>query len=159
MRGLCKMRKPEDLTSFRFSGISRPLSIWTMTNLPDFGWPGTFFSNFLGLFYLRWLCVAQLPQFLQSCQGGCHQKTSDCQKLEAHPKCGQKYSEFAVWTSLRVCWKSQLFERWLLFHSQWQSKAKVHFAWGNNQLLHRDEIPRQVPRCFHRYTWMLQRGR
>ena len=85
---------PKAFTSWKLRWV-REL-IWTTTYLPDVSWPGIFFSNddFTAAFDLRRLCVVHQWQVQQNGQAGCRQKTSDCQKLEVHPKCGRQHFEF-----------------------------------------------------------------
>ena len=92
---------PKAFTSCRLSG-SPPLSIWTMTYLPDVSWPGIFISNgdFTAAFDLRRLCAVHQWQVQQNARAGCPQKTSGCQKLEVHPKCGRRHFESDLHSSL-----------------------------------------------------------
>ena len=73
---------PKALTSFRLSGLASPLSIWTMTYLPDKAWPEILIRNIhltTKQSYLWWLYVARLCQVQQSGQGENLRRTSGWQ--------------------------------------------------------------------------------
>ena len=113
---------PKAFTSRRLSA-SPPLSIWTITYLPDASWPGIsamIISQFE--FDLRWWCVAHQCQVQQNGQRRCHQKTSGFQRSEAHPRCGHRHFEFVPHSNL-VGWRSQPGGRWLRCRSQWQARV------------------------------------
>ena len=120
---------PKAFTSWRLSW-SPPLSIWTMTYLPDVSWPGIFISNndFTAAFDLRRLCAVHQWQVHRNAPAGCRQKTSGCQKLEARPKCGRRHFESDLHSSL-LCWISQPFLQWPLCRSQWRSRV-LRRCWG-----------------------------
>ena len=147
---------PKAFTSLRLSR-SLPLSIWTMTYLPDVSWPGRMGSVINDYFTvasdLRWLCAAHWWQVQQNDQEGFRQRTFASQKLEDCLK--RAHQHFGFGSQRCPCWISQPFEQWLKCRSRWQSRVRGPGLCGR---VHNDRQVHDPSLCFRRYTCLLQTG-